>query len=866
MAVLLATFSVVVFYSESILLLYQASQHSDDDDRTCFIVLISIFVTSQLLTNTTSALLVVYRMDFSGKPSGRLLCAVLHLGQQGVIWRLGKIVFFYDQKDWLEFVLLRMITIGVQTLPYLAIQSYILLTSSMEMAMSIISLLVSLMSASIGLTSFTIRNHVHAASWMSSSSRPANSRKHCGYFLLLIGTSLGLASRMCSIVLMCVEKLYWIALPLGIHMSIFLVVSLLTKVWMNQALSWKDATKEILFSYFHIFDLVDECFNRIQCKYVSYYTIILIENIIMTAVWMMSSNMDYTIKMVMILSILTCFICSLILKFTAGGLLFRNNTYINTLENTLDVKPEEYVDNLSRQQLSNISGTVRGSFEGVTLRSLEKNSYIEFGLSVTDSVNTPRSTEKPWDIKPQQIVKRREKQNDCGYDLGGQTCKHKIINVASFFEDPVTVPRYQTDQNDGAKHTVASCYTRRQRNESNQSLANFDVHSSNSRNTNTIAPSHVASSQVSNEMLISNDKGFRLQQYPKKVLSIIKKRKMQRKNGKLRLFSPNDDAFFSCETVSELVCKESMKTGSSHNTNKSCETEVEEFNWDEDVTSVSSFASGVFANGTCSRTDSFITESSTSLSTWPSLHVGYFDPNVLPKENPISAESIKRWLSDVHRHTQDMTQIHQDMTCGHQHTTECHIDNTNSTDVNTNITKGHQVMNEGHRDMSKDQPCVTGNQSSAISYPETFENHMHEQSLHLNSECQINQHFNFPGVSEQCLLNSKTDIDGVADSEEESCSTLSVSSESLIIDTHPKGIIRTSGGQLQVLPALENINCIELGKSEVTSHKCVLRTFSSASTVTKSSTQNNEQASFNEQFSNQTVPFCVKLGDMESLV
>ena len=848
MAVLLATFSVVVFYCESILLLYQAWQQHDDDDRSCFIILVSIFVTSQLLTNTYSALLISTNMDFSVKTWARLLCAGLHLGQQGVMWRLGKMVMSYDQKDWHEFVLLRMIGVSVQTIPYLAIQSYLFLTSTMDGVMSIISLVVSLMSASVGMTSFTIRNHVHVVSWTTSNSRSANSKKHCGCFLLLLGTSFGLACRMCSIILMCVETLYWIVVPLVLHMSLFLLVYLLTKTWMHQPLSWKDVTRQIVFSYLNMFDLVDECFNRIKCKYVLYHTVILIENITLTAVWMVSSSMDYTIKMVMILTILTCCICSIILKFTAGGLLFHSTSYVSSFENALDVKHEAHAD-MSRQQKSSISETVCETLESTNLHSVDNTLYMEFGLPISYSASTATSNDKPWDFTPSQRVER-QKQNGCGH-------KRDIVNV---FNGPLTMPRCQTNIADGANHKSTRIYSIQQNNESesvancdlsipqhngsSESEANCDLYASNSRNTNTPAPSNVTSNQVSNDIpsYHSIDEHFNLKKHTKTILSIITKSKLQRKHKKIKLFSPSGDSFFHGETVPEFDCTKNRKAGLQCINTKSYNNEVEEFIWDEEITSVSSSANDDFENETSLKTTSFLRDSSRSGCSWPSLSVGCFNPNVLPKENPNSSESIKLWLSDVHRHTQNMSHFHHDKTDGHLYTYTCHRDvtkhNTNSTDVNTDrkVTNDQPYIHKDKGDLNKG--LHLSGEILSSEYHQTSQKYL--KHVHNSSS----------GVPEQCIQAAA----GVGGSAEESTSGRTPTNDT----TSTCG----SGDQGQASHSLSNINN-NFNKNGITNHRNINGTFSSACSLTQTSTQDSEQASLGEQFS---VPFCVKLDDMESLV
>ncbi|XP_070195879.1 uncharacterized protein [Littorina saxatilis] len=72
-------------------------------------------------------------------------------------------------------------------------------------------------------------------------------------------------------------------------------------------------------TYLNTWDLVDNDLQRVQCRYVLFYSLVLVENLAMTAVWMLNSSHSYTTKLAVVVGVLAAFSTSLVLKFASCG-------------------------------------------------------------------------------------------------------------------------------------------------------------------------------------------------------------------------------------------------------------------------------------------------------------------------------------------------------------------------------------------------------------------------------------------------------------------------------------------------------------------------------------------------------------------
>ena len=72
-------------------------------------------------------------------------------------------------------------------------------------------------------------------------------------------------------------------------------------------------------SYLYTLELVEEDLRRVQCRYVFVYSLVLVENLAMTASWLLLSPLDYAVKLVVVVGLLAAFLVALVLKFVSCG-------------------------------------------------------------------------------------------------------------------------------------------------------------------------------------------------------------------------------------------------------------------------------------------------------------------------------------------------------------------------------------------------------------------------------------------------------------------------------------------------------------------------------------------------------------------
>ncbi|XP_046356944.2 uncharacterized protein LOC124135598 [Haliotis rufescens] len=538
----LLTISIITMYLETLLISYLTTELHDH--MAFFITYIVIILLSFVLTNTSSAMMVRTSMDFSDKSFGKLLCFVLHLCQFGLAWRFGKLIFLYDKRDWLEMTSLRLTHVAIQTLPFLALHGCLTFSTMTIKAVPVLTLSVALLSASISLTMFCVREQLHSCSWNDDTGVPTgNAKRYCGIFLLLLGTTLALTARFACIVLMNLAAPYFVLILLALHMVFLIFGYMSCKAVKSESLVLKDVLMRIGLSFLNIFDLVEKDIYKVQCKYVSFYTVILVENITMVAVWLLKAeaDYDYITKLIVIVTVLALYICALILKFMSCGfiippsnvqliqsetpdqatILESNNiikgipaipsisSNIDNHHDTSDGKTQTTQHGLparGKDQSSRSSPRLPFPGEGVAERIPFREGETRSGEASmccgrvsgrTVSVD-PRPSDTPTDYG----TYRTGTQESCSIDDPTRVSKYASQAPAALnVESQPRLPRK------GHKFILGKSGTNgRARNRSEVSL---DICSSNSRNTNTVGTSLVGTSETSGVIAsrgdISND-------------------------------------------------------------------------------------------------------------------------------------------------------------------------------------------------------------------------------------------------------------------------------------------------------------------------------------------------------------------------
>ncbi|OWF36344.1 uncharacterized protein LOC110441791 [Mizuhopecten yessoensis] len=277
---------------------------------------LSYVLGSLVIVNIVSAVMVLRTMDFSGKTCGRCLCVLLHSCQLGLIWRCLKLLILYDESDWKEYLGLRLIHTALQSLPFVVTSGYYMFTSNLFDSESVFSLFLFLVSSAIALATFNLGKYLFDSEEFLEWK--ARARKPVGICLLVFGTFLMLISRCGSFILFMSVFHYWILVPIGGHFLVYILITSIYSGYTNGCGVWSQI-KNGLTSYLNIFDLVERESSKVSCRNVFYYSAVVIENVTMTAVWMVAFDGDYLFKLCIVSLIIVSFIFGVILKSSSCG-------------------------------------------------------------------------------------------------------------------------------------------------------------------------------------------------------------------------------------------------------------------------------------------------------------------------------------------------------------------------------------------------------------------------------------------------------------------------------------------------------------------------------------------------------------------
>ncbi|XP_076462293.1 uncharacterized protein LOC143294731 [Babylonia areolata] len=388
-----------------------------------------LLVTSTIITNLSSLLLALRKDPSLGEARGRrgkCTCVVLHLVQLGLLWRAHRVLLRRSRRDWLRLTSLRLLHVGLTSLPYVILQARALILLLLPLPLGgqgvepllvpvyVLSLVTSLASSAVALCGYTLRHRLRgelvgvvvAVADRRPPSHPHHQRRsHVGLAVLLLGTVLELATRLAAFTLLSVEHASWALLPLLAHLSVMAAVHLCrarqqrssdTGASVPTQLSrdnevghradnsnhhhnhhnhnhhhlprpsdsstitttittittpkpspsssspscsrrrlWRHVLAAMAKAYLNTFDLVAEdkedeeedeeeeglreVGGRVRCRYVLFYSLVLVENLAMTAAWLLHSPLDYTVKLSVVVAVLGAFLLALGLKVTGCG-------------------------------------------------------------------------------------------------------------------------------------------------------------------------------------------------------------------------------------------------------------------------------------------------------------------------------------------------------------------------------------------------------------------------------------------------------------------------------------------------------------------------------------------------------------------
>ncbi|XP_050403535.1 uncharacterized protein LOC126819481 [Patella vulgata] len=325
---------ICVLYIETILQIYVI--YTTVTSRIVFTTSLVLICCSFVISNMAS--LVLTLKERATQPlTNIVMCCVLHGLQLGLLWRMLCVGINSDSHNHK----IRFIHCGLQTLPFMVIYGSLYLSHAiftLESVTSLITLFASCISVALAMTSFTLQNSV---THQNKIQTVHYLRRLFGIFLITLGTFLLLASRIGSIVLMASTEKLWVLFPIGCHFFILMTTYMICSediTWQRRACTPLNLARFTTLSYFNIFDLIESNLRVIQCKYVAFYTLILVENIIMAAVWLLYSDMEYVAKLVTVVFIMVLFVSALISKYSGWCFLSHES---ETTSNSHNSKFEE---------------------------------------------------------------------------------------------------------------------------------------------------------------------------------------------------------------------------------------------------------------------------------------------------------------------------------------------------------------------------------------------------------------------------------------------------------------------------------------------------------------------------------------------
>ncbi|XP_045157478.1 uncharacterized protein LOC123523836 [Mercenaria mercenaria] len=348
-----------LFLLETIMQLCVVGTHSKGSEA-LFVILLAVVMGPLILINFVSAIQVTRTQDFSGKDIGRAVCIGLHSFQLGIVWRSLKLLILFDHKDWLDYLNMRLFHTGFQSLPFCIVLTYSMFINETNAALDIVTVVFTLVSASISLTTYRTGNILFESE--ESETRQFSVKKHVCIVFLSLSTFSVLVSRYASIVLFAVVKPLWIILPLSLHLLINLCIEV-SKLKCDDENILSKVAIAIYKSFVNIFDMVGRDYSGVKCSYVLFYSLMLIENLVFSFYWMLTASFDERFKLLAVLMILMCFIVGLIVKFASCGCIF-------------NVESDILSDAFNNPELKDVKQEENDKFDKANTNAVEENDIV----------------------------------------------------------------------------------------------------------------------------------------------------------------------------------------------------------------------------------------------------------------------------------------------------------------------------------------------------------------------------------------------------------------------------------------------------------------------------------------------------------
>ncbi|XP_012941822.1 uncharacterized protein LOC106012684 [Aplysia californica] len=329
MAVMLVAFSVMALYAETILQLYVVmSSHAQPlADNPVAITILLMTLSTFLVTSVTSAVLTLASMNFGRNKGAKIMFGALHAVNLGYLWRIFKLILCFSEFELKQLILIRLVHVAFQSSPYVVLYTELFVGAQKINVIQSLSLMTSVVSSALAITAYNLRRKLNTDSWTNKiSDSTTNSRAYTAIVMTIVGTLLVISPRFMCISFMAVQTSWWVAVPICAHFIFMLTTSILfSKRRKPNKRTCDGMCSAFLFhtgmSILNCLDLVDDHIDRVMCRYVGFYSLFLIENIVLLSFWLLGSDLPYVSKLIIVIGILTCFIVGLIAKFVGCNLL-----------------------------------------------------------------------------------------------------------------------------------------------------------------------------------------------------------------------------------------------------------------------------------------------------------------------------------------------------------------------------------------------------------------------------------------------------------------------------------------------------------------------------------------------------------------
>ena len=279
---------MVLHIAETGLQVAVALSHHKDDLPWTIILLITTFLPI-VLVNLASAGMTLLTMDFSNRRCGQAVCFLFHVLQMASGWRYFKLMIVYDDRDYQEFVTLRLVQVCLQNGPFILLQSTSTQMSEWSTPLIIITTMVSIVSMALAFVTYPSNNLLQTTQRVQhkGDSPIAKTWPHevISRSVSLLWRTAVLMSRFISVLLFTHAFQYWIILILGGHWFILVMFT-----WgQNLAGLGKKAKHcrnhfmDVVLCYTQTYDVLFT--GQHGCYVAGYYCVFLVENTVMVFVW-----------------------------------------------------------------------------------------------------------------------------------------------------------------------------------------------------------------------------------------------------------------------------------------------------------------------------------------------------------------------------------------------------------------------------------------------------------------------------------------------------------------------------------------------------------------------------------------------------